>query len=888
MLNIQLYIEGEEVDLFDDESVTLTQTIQNVMDIEKVFTDFSKTFNVPASKNNNKIFKHFHNPNIIGFDARYKKDAELHLNYKLFKKGKIKLEGATRKDNKAHTYKLTFFGNTISLKDLIGEDKLDALTYINKYFTFEYTNSNIKLYMENGLDVTVGDEVFTDAIIFPLITHTKRLIYDSGHDANNVNTETTNNIAYINNADYGLEISQLKPALKVHAIIKAIESQYNLEFSTDFFSTTNDVYNKLYLWLHNKTGAISTGEISESFADNFQFSENDGNVVLKPGGFQLTGANAKSLNVVVRPTSNNPFNVVVYRDGEELARYDNVSLNYRDNTEWSLATQIGGHLQGLVQGNFQIAIESETANTFDLRHHIHYVSGAFKRSRDTYFSASTSVGININVKAARQMPDIKVIDFLTGLFKMFNLTAFRRDDGIVEVKTLDDFYGDSTKIWDVTPHIDKTSQEVNTVLPYKQIDFSYKGSESFLAKSFEEITKKKWGALHHNIDRKFDGQIYKVELPFEHFQFERLSDVNDGSKTTIQWGWSADIKQEAFVGEPLLFYPILNSGTFGIVDIDGVVSQKTQYYQPSNSIALEDSFNINFKAEYNEYSDPTIPYNNTLFESYYKNYISEVFDPQKRLTKTKAYLPMSMLMEFTLADKLRIFDILYRINKITTNFETMQSDLELINSREIFGERISVTPIVPDEFIPVNRCITVDNTQSIDTLYHLTADVYCDVEGFDIISTNEVVPNDLDPGNKPKYNDTFGEVILVTPPVIQTVTPIYVTATEIFLAFNVAQLGKIGEVSNIDELGFFYSTNEDDLESTNIDTLKETSGVTNIPFVQNDYTKHQDRSEFRESAKVGNLTSGTTLYWRFYGRTNLDPQYSRADAISEIQTSTTT
>ena len=50
-----------------------------------------------------------------------------YLNYNLFRKGKIKLEGVAKKNNKAHTYNLTFFGNGINLKDLIGEDKLDAL-----------------------------------------------------------------------------------------------------------------------------------------------------------------------------------------------------------------------------------------------------------------------------------------------------------------------------------------------------------------------------------------------------------------------------------------------------------------------------------------------------------------------------------------------------------------------------------------------------------------------------------------------------------------------------------------------------------------------------------------------------------------------------------------
>ena len=51
MQQIQLYIEGQRVDMFKDESVTITQSIQNVKDPSKIFTDFSKTFNLPASKN---------------------------------------------------------------------------------------------------------------------------------------------------------------------------------------------------------------------------------------------------------------------------------------------------------------------------------------------------------------------------------------------------------------------------------------------------------------------------------------------------------------------------------------------------------------------------------------------------------------------------------------------------------------------------------------------------------------------------------------------------------------------------------------------------------------------------------------------------------------------
>jgi hypothetical protein len=42
MQTIELYIEGQRVDMFKDESVSLTQSIQNVKDISKIFTDFSK------------------------------------------------------------------------------------------------------------------------------------------------------------------------------------------------------------------------------------------------------------------------------------------------------------------------------------------------------------------------------------------------------------------------------------------------------------------------------------------------------------------------------------------------------------------------------------------------------------------------------------------------------------------------------------------------------------------------------------------------------------------------------------------------------------------------------------------------------------------------------
>ena len=56
------------VDLMEEDLIELTQVIQDIKDIDKVFTDYSRTFNLPASKTNSKIFKHWYNPEIDGFD----------------------------------------------------------------------------------------------------------------------------------------------------------------------------------------------------------------------------------------------------------------------------------------------------------------------------------------------------------------------------------------------------------------------------------------------------------------------------------------------------------------------------------------------------------------------------------------------------------------------------------------------------------------------------------------------------------------------------------------------------------------------------------------------------------------------------------------------------
>ena len=880
MLNLQLYIEGKEVDLFKDESVTLTQSLQDVKDIEKVFTDFSRTFSVPASRENNKIFGHFYNYHIVGdsaFDARKKITAKLYLNYELFKEGKVKFEGATRKDNKAHTYRITFFGNGVNLKDIMGDDNIKSLPLLKESFNFTYNDTNIKEYLKDGLDITVRGTTYPDAILFPLISHSKRLVYDSGSTQGN--TDKQNNIAYVDGSTFGLQLSQLKPALRVYPIIKAIEQAYGITFSSDFFSETNEPFYNLYLWLHNKTGGLFEDEGNESPVNSFNINNVDGAVIDLYDNYFVTpqadqsGAVAKkqrTLDVTIYPSISDPFSFIIYKDGIVFEEYKDVTATSGSYAIRDLA---------LEAGRYTLAIDASTPSTYNIDLYIKRKKLLGGGYRDVHFSGSSEVLSDVQLRASNQLPDIKVLDFITSLFKMFNLTSFQNSDGTVEVKTLDSFYSSSTKIWDITKFVDKSESSVDTVLPFKQIDFGYEGLDNFFAKNHLELFDKKWGTEKYTSTdiSKIEGETYKVSIPLEHFKYERLKDVNGGLFKDLLWGWSADIKQEPNLGKPLLFYPILSTQDIGVIDSGGNLDIQTDVFIPSNSVRLTDSKNLNFSAEPNEYLGT--PFKKTLFLEYYENYIREIFESQRRLTTIKAFLPLSMTLDLSLSDKIRIFENLYKINKITTNFETNKSTLELINIKT------TITPIIPDRFLPNSTCVKADTTAYSADSFIITADYDCNLnEGLDIISTDDLIPNDIDPGNNPQTDDN-SQPIPVTAATI-TINPIVVKSTNtMILTATVNELGTLGNVKQLNEYGFLWSTSQSDMLIDDLVILRGISSVNEIKFVTTELNKRVNPNTVNSA--ITGLSPAQTIYYRFYVFTNTDTNYTIKSILSDVQSETT-
>lgn len=665
MISLNLYIQGQRVDLFPDETVSITETIQNVRDVGKVFTDFTKTFNVPASSNNNILFKHYYNFNVLNsFDARVRVDANLEINLLPFKKGKLKLEGTVLKNNKISSYKVTFFGDTIEIKDKLREDKLNALDL--KTYNLDYTTANIKAKLQ-------ANPAATD-VICPLITHTERLTYNS------TPTTETGNLHYTPATIRGVLWSELKFALRVDAIVRAIESKYDLNFSNDFFTSSNDAYYDLFMWCHRKKGDVepaSTSGNTEIPVDGWT-DDLDPNTVtqMSDSNLNISGDDwYQNSNLILTTASATDYICTVYRDGVQVFSSGTVNGN-----QTFTATELGG----LTSGVYSVFISSGANISFtSVNWDIEYAEQnepVFNYSYDT--GAYTSFNTFL-FDFSQQIPEIKIIDFLTGLFKMFNLTAyFDKDTNEIIVDTLDNFYSGGVE-YEVSKYVDVTQHEVNVALPYKQIDFGYEGLGTFLASTHDQLFNYDWGEENYNAGEDLDGEVYEVLLPFEHMKYERLIDGNGGALTDIQWGWFVDDNQDSYIDKPLLFYPIQQTSATPISFRDSTItnSQLITYNIPSNSVALSsgtDTANINFKNEINEYTFDTT-FTGTLYNNYYSNYIEDVFNSQNRLSMYNLRLPLRIVLQLTLADRFVIYGNKYKINSITTNLTTLESKVELLN-----------------------------------------------------------------------------------------------------------------------------------------------------------------------------------------------------------------
>jgi hypothetical protein len=645
----------KRLELFSDENIELSSSIQNVQDISKVFSDFTQGFTIPATTYNASIIHYFEESSINQiYDYQVMFDAYIEIDTIPFKRGKLQVDKSQIKDGNPYCYNVQFFGHLTSLKDTFGELKLSDLDLTP--YSFEYSGANVRNRIIDGA---------TDYDVrFPLISSERIWSYGDATD---------NDISGLIGA---LSMGELLPAIKVNAIIEAIETRFGITLNSVFFQSK--AFNRLFLYLKNTSNdAISfnfdnlifdsaTGETEYRTANlitsslNYVFGE-----ILLFGSLVSTYQYQTSIKVtaVTSPTFN--WSVQCLRNNILVN-----TISGQGTGEFVIFTE--QNVNGL-DANLTFRVNSESGNTIDIEVINYILIPIFGEATqlDPLTIVCDSIAPNLDINLNAICPNIKISDFFSGILNMFNLTINPISATDFEVETLESWYSKGV-IKNITLNTNDT-YEVGRVKLYKQIDFRYQQSETILNRKFFGFNQAEYGNLRNVFQN--DGSDFKIELPFENLLQQKFTDVN------IQVGYSVDINGQPITPKPILLYmndgqnisanPIeFFAGELGFITLNAYMpfGQDLQYNQQY--------YSLNWGAEISSFYLNTI--SNSLFATYWQTYLAGLYDLRQRLYTFQTMLPLSKLNSLKLNDRLVIEDKRYLINDYKTNLTTGMVNLTLL------------------------------------------------------------------------------------------------------------------------------------------------------------------------------------------------------------------
>jgi uncharacterized protein (TIGR02145 family) len=534
------------LDLFKDEKVSVTSSIQNINDIAKTFSDFSQTFTVPASVNNNFIFKHWYeNANDYGFSTLKKSLAYIEIDTILFRKGKIELKSVKMSNGRPESYTISFIGSLGTLKDKFSNLYLKDL---------DSTSTNFLYTGENVLNSIIGASNTVDQkIMWPLISSDRFWNYNNVSDA-------TNNI---NNSLYPIRYNELFPALRVKNIFDLIseDSKWDINFTGSFLYDPR--FEAAYLWIKNTEIFVN---LSENIPLKYNQEVYNNTSVM---GITYSSANYFLLNKetgiieTLNSTTGRLLTVTVILENLPIPipspRMMTIKL-YKNNVEYqsvTLATGTGTVVQTLLfespneaNAKFDARITTDQDVTFRgtlaLTSKLSSISFTAQLKAANFFDSPGLQTIEDSslIKTKQYFPEIKIEDFVTGIIKMFNLVCFSEDNINYTIEQLENFYQNGNFI-DITEYIKIDNNSFNSVPAYNKINFEYTKSESKINVDFINRNSIEYGDFRAPLD--FDGPEYSIKLPFENLEFENLRD-------SLQVGYAIKTDGQKYVTKPVILY----------------------------------------------------------------------------------------------------------------------------------------------------------------------------------------------------------------------------------------------------------------------------------------------------------------------------------------------
>ena len=704
------------VDLYENENISLNYSFNDIKELTPK-GNYSRTFRIPFTPTNASIFG-FIQENTFqfsGFNPKRKINASITVDTIPIIEGYVQFKAAYTSNGEVSDLEIVFFGNTVDFFKTIGD--ADLKNYIGAELQIDYdevlTYDNLAVWNTGGSSVYLGladrgqnwvgqlneagtrSIYSTDQSIVPTIGEltpfvSARYIFDkifslSGFTFNVDESNTlvqeldkmfipwSGEAGYIQTEGNPETAKfQLQGGVEGNTLTSADFSAITLDNGLTFYGAPLSAITEVYDYGNNVTGNEYTASISARFILQAKcIAEID---TILPTGFQLlfglirTYGGQKQLYPFT-----SPFNFYDPQAGADELNTPKPAIAYNS---WSPTILADNYLPSGATVEPYIIIGTSAilswGGTITLRNSLGSTNTSFQSN------SITKPFFGNPIDWAANAPVMKCNEFISSLFKMFNLVVIADDINpkLLTFLPIQEYLSQgNAKDWSNKIDISKDITLTSTAdYQAQENTWTYKPSTDYLNSLYNSQGNRAFGRLLLiDPENDFTTNNYKVETMF--------------SPTPLALIKATDFPIPKFIsnsgqyvnGGPRILYYTNSTIDINLYNNDAntIVSESLVLFSHyTTAIPLIDSDDLNFGQEIPLHQIVATPYK-TLYQRYWNDYIADIYAPDARIIEAFFALDFADIYQFQFNDKIFIRDSYYRILEISDYVVGMQDTVKV-------------------------------------------------------------------------------------------------------------------------------------------------------------------------------------------------------------------
>ena len=699
-------------DLYQEEDIPLTLSVDDFKNVAEKVQSYSKDFNLPATKRNNKIFDSVFE--ITRTDTGFNFNPYVKTKSVLKQDGYILFDGYLRliniKDDKGEiSYDVNLYSEVVAFADILKDKTFADLDFSE--LAHDYDKANIKDSWVNTTGITlttpltstnsyayssiVGNLTNTNVLKYPFVNWTGDIRL-----ANNPGAPPASG-PYDNMPELTSLQQAFRPFIKVHYIINKIFADTPFTYSSDFFDALPfDRYFMDFNWGEGNSPSTSSGTNSGGVGKLTSLTTSFTNMGLQDGGGMTLPLGWNTSTNKLTATLANESYIITYTlsyyglAGDTQTRQwvhkdaSGVTINTFDLSSVTLpssgAVSYSGYIStGAMQPTDTLQVEVKTT---DATGSSYQYAGSGSVVFSQYFISVTSNSILQTLRG-----ELGQWDFLKGIMTMFNLVTMPDPDNPnnILIETYSNVFINNTAgtnlaarsiQHDWTDKVDVSEMQLtpltdlnkHTIFKYAEDDDDYafnvyKNSTSGFLYGSKEYDASGFTVLEGTdeiVAEPFAATIPKpLYSQFSDFIVPVIYSMNDDGTTE---GFD-NLPRIAHINA-LTTTPLSGGATYYIPAQNGLLSEnQANYLQCSHLSTIPPisgiTTDLNFgECDYINPLGPTVVDN--LFNTYWAPYYNELYNANTRTMTMKVNLSPADINTFKFNDKVMIKNRVFRVNRI--------------------------------------------------------------------------------------------------------------------------------------------------------------------------------------------------------------------------------